>query len=178
MSPIKKVNNEIFLAENGLVLVDHAQIEFLKAHAARSPRHRARLCAHKDGQDRIHEMLIALTQDVYIRPHKHLNKSESFHVIAGSALMVYFDDAGVIAEVIHIGDAASGRPFYFRDDDERYHTQIITSPFLVFHEVTNGPFNRADTLLAPWSPEETNLKASRAFLDNLKCRAALHQEAR
>jgi cupin fold WbuC family metalloprotein len=177
MSPIKKVNDEVFLAESGLVLVDGAQIEFLQSQAARNPRHRARLCAHKHGEDRIHEMLIALTQDVYIRPHKHLNKSESFHVIAGSAIVVYFDDAGAIAEVIDIGDAASGRPFYFRDDDERYHTQIITSPFLVFHEVTNGPFNRADTLFAPWSPEETDVQATRKFLEELKCRAAIGKES-
>jgi|ERR1039458_1530780 cupin fold WbuC family metalloprotein len=177
MSPIKKVSDEVFVAENGLVLVDLAQIEFLKTQAARNPRHRARLCAHKHGQDRIHEMLIALTQDVYIRPHKHLNKSESFHVIVGSAIVVYFDDAGAIAEVVHVGDAASGRPFYFRNDDGRYHTQVITSPFLVFHEATNGPFSRADTLFAPWSPEETNLEAVRAFLESLKVRAAPNQEA-
>jgi cupin fold WbuC family metalloprotein len=177
MSPIKRVNDEVFLAEYGLVLVDQAQIDFLETQAARNPRHRARLCAHKDGQDRIHEMLIALTQEVYIRPHKHLNKSESFHVIAGSAMVVYFDDAGGIADVVYIGDASSGRPFYFRDDDERYHTQVITSPFLVFHEVTNGPFNRADTLFAPWSPEETDAQAVQAFLEELKCRAALRKES-
>lgn len=165
------------MAENGLVLVDRAQIEFLKTQAGRNPRHRARLCAHKDGQDRIHEMLIAVTQDGYIRPHKHLNKSESFHVIEGSAIVVYFEDAGGIAEVIYVGDAASGRAFYFRNDDGRYHTQVITSPFLVFHEATNGPFNRADTLFAPWSPEEADADGVRAFLQALKDRATQHKEA-
>jgi len=178
MSPIKKVNEEVFVAEKGMVQVDRAQIEFLKAQAARNPRHRARLCAHKDSQDRIHEMLIALTQDVYIRPHKHLHKSESFLVIDGSAMVVYFDDAGGIAEVLNIGEARSGRPFYFRNDDERYHTQVITSPFLVFHEATNGPFNRADTVFAPWSPEETDPEGVRAFLERLRRQAARNEEAR
>jgi cupin fold WbuC family metalloprotein len=159
------------------VVVDLPQIEFLKTQATRNPRHRARLCAHKDGQDRIHEMLIALSQDVYIRPHKHLSKSESFHIISGSAIVIYFDDAGAIADVIHVGDFESGRAFYFRNDGDRYHTQIITSPFLVFHETTNGPFSRLDTVFAPWSPEETDVQGIRTFLEKLKCRTAFRKES-
>lgn len=156
MMRIKEVSNEVLIAEDPIVQVNHVQLEDLKARAARSPRNRARLCAHKDSQDRLHEMLIVLSKDVYIRPHRHINKSESFHVIQGTAVVIFFDDNGGIQEVIHIGDAQSGKPFYFRNDDSRYHTQIITSDFLVFHEITNGPFNRADTVFAPWSPEEND----------------------
>ena len=178
MSRFNKVSEEVLVAQDSLVQVDHACLEALKALAARSPRHRARLCAHKDSQDRLHEMLIVLSRAAYIRPHKHLNKTESFHVIEGSATVLFFDDAGAIVEVIPVGEAASGRPFYFRNDDPRYHTQIITSDFLVFHEITNGPFNRADTLFAPWSPEETETAAVRAFVEKLQRQAAQWGEAR
>ncbi|HXR08908.1 MAG TPA: WbuC family cupin fold metalloprotein [Candidatus Acidoferrum sp.] len=178
MSRFKKVSEEVFVAQDSLVQVDRAQLDVLKTQAALSPRHRARLCAHQDAQDRLHEMLIVLTRQVYIRPHKHINKTESFHVIEGSALVLFFDDAGAITEVISLGDAASGRPFYFRNDDSRYHTQLITSDFLVFHEITNGPFNRADTLFAPWSPDETETAAVRAFVEKLKRDAAQLREAR
>ena len=102
-------------------------------------------------------MLIVLTKDDYIRPHKYLYKTESFHVIEGSAVVIFFDEEGGIQEVIHVGDTSSGKQFYFRNDDARFHTQIITSDFLVFHEVTNGPFNRDDTIFAPWAPEENDI---------------------
>ncbi len=168
MTRIRQVNDEVFIAQDPIVQVDQAQMAALKTQAARNPRHRARLCSHKDNADRLHEMLIVLTGAVYIRPHKHLNKAESFHVVEGSAIVIFFDESGAIQEVIHVGDAASGRPFYFRNDDPRYHTQIITSDFLAFHETTNGPFNRADTIFAPWSPEETDTAACAAFVEKLR----------
>jgi cupin fold WbuC family metalloprotein len=168
MTPSRRINNEVYIAEEKLVKVDCAQMNLLKSQAATNPRHRVRLCAHKTPEDRLHEMLIVLTNDVYIRPHKHVNKTESFHVIEGTAIVIFFDENGGIVEVIHIGAVASGKPFYFRNDDDRYHTQLITSDCLVFHETTNGPFNRADTIFAPWSPEEDDVVAVRAYVEKLK----------
>jgi cupin fold WbuC family metalloprotein len=168
MTGFKKVSEEVFVAEQPIVQVNQEQLDFLKIQASRSPKHRARLCAHKGGEDRLHEMLIVLTKKVYIRPHKHTNKSESFHVIDGRAIIIFFDESGAIEEVIQVGDSKSGHPFYFRNDDPRYHTQIITSEFLTFHETTNGPFNRADTIFAPWSPPETEPEAAAAYLKELR----------
>lgn len=159
------------MAESGFLQIDRAEIEMLKAHASRSPRHRARICAHHENKNRIHEMLIVLTDEVYIRPHKHLGKSESYHIIEGAASVIYFDDDGEIADVLQIGNAESGRWFYFRNADERYHTQIVTAPFLVFHETTNGPFDPAETQFAPWSPDDTDPAKAKAFLADLKAQA-------
>ena len=53
-----------------------------------------RLCAHPAVDDRLHEMVIAMARETYVRPHKHVNKSESVHVIEGLADAVLFDDAG------------------------------------------------------------------------------------
>jgi cupin fold WbuC family metalloprotein len=164
---MKKLNNEVFIAEGPLVRASRDDLNFLKSQAAASPRHRARLCAHSSSEDRLHEMLIVLTRDVYIRPHKHVNKTESFHVIEGSALVIFFDEHGKIDEQVRVGDVSSDNSFYFRNVDSRYHTQIITSDFLVFHETTNGPFNRADTLFAPWAPDEANVREAKAFLEGL-----------
>jgi len=167
MTRMKRINDEVFVAEDPIVQVDESQLEELKAQAARNPRQRARICAHKDVQDRLHEMLIVQARGAYVRPHKHLRKPESFHVIEGAATVIFFDDDGKMEDVICIGNFESGRPFYFRNDDPRYHTQIVTSDFLVFHETTNGPFNRADTVFAPWSPEESDVGGVKAFMDKL-----------
>ena len=167
MTRIKRINDEVFVAEDQIVQVDRSQLETLKAQAARNPRRRARICAHKDVQDKLHEMLIVMARGTYVRPHKHLHKPESFHVIEGTATVIFFDEAGKGAEIIRIGEPKSGRTFYFRNDDPRYHTQIVTSDFLVFHETTKGPFDRADTVFAPWSPEENDVVAVKAFMEKL-----------
>ena len=157
MTGITQINSEVFVSEGSLVQLDEVQVDVLKQQAKRNVRQRARICAHRNPEDRLHEMLIVLTKEAYIRPHKHLNKTESLHVIDGTALVIYFDDDGNIGEVVRIGQYKSGHQFYVRNEDSRYHMQIIMSDYLVFHEVTNGPFNRSDTLFAPWAPEETEI---------------------
>ncbi|MGI8966306.1 MAG: WbuC family cupin fold metalloprotein [Limisphaerales bacterium] len=168
MTSLKRITDEVYIAEDRIVQVSRESLEMFQLQAARNSRHRARLCAHKSPDDRINEMFIALTNAVYIRPHKHFNKSESFHVIEGAAIVIFFDDAGKIEEVIEIGDYQSGKPFYYRNEDNRFHTQIVTSETLVFHEITNGPFSCADTILAPWSPEEIDVPAVKAYIERLK----------
>lgn len=166
-SQMKKISEEVFFGDSPVVCASSEEIAFLKKQAANSPRHRARLCAHQDAQDSLHEMLIVLTNQVYIRPHKHFRKPESFHVVEGAAVIIFFSDEGVINEVIRVGDLNSGKPFYFRNDTPRYHTQIITSDFLVFHETTKGPLNQEDTVFAPWAPEESNATGIKSYLENL-----------
>ena len=50
----------------------------------------------------------------------------------------------------------SGRKFFYRLPPSHYHTLMIHSDVLVFHEITNGPFLPEDTILADWAPEETD----------------------
>lgn len=164
---IKQFNEEVFFADEGIVKVGRRDIEFLKEKARYNERKRIRLCAHKDVDDKLHEMLIVHTKDTYVRPHKHLNKSESFHVIEGSVDVIVFDEDGSIIEVIRMGDYLSGRRFYYRMSDPYYHTLLIRSDFLVFHETTNGPFKKSDTILAPWAPDETDSAAVKEFMEHL-----------
>jgi cupin fold WbuC family metalloprotein len=168
MIPVKTLSPDVYVAQEHLVCVDQTLLASLAAQARTSTKRRTRLCAHKTEEARIHEMFIALDKQVYIRPHRHLNKSESFHVVAGSAAVVFFDDEGAVQTAIEIGDFRSGKPFYYRNEDSRYHTQIITSRRLLVHEITNGPLRREETEYAPWSPPETDLKAARKYMSELR----------
>jgi cupin fold WbuC family metalloprotein len=151
---MRELNDEVLVADEELVRVDASELERLKAAAARNRRNRIRICAHHDVGDPLHEMLIVHARGVYVRPHKHVGKTESMHVVEGSAEVVFFDDEGGVREIVPIGDAASGRTFYYRLASPWYHTLLVRSDFLVFHEVTNGPFRREETVFAPWAPEE------------------------
>ena len=140
-------------AGDGLVTVDAATIATLIGDAAKNPRRRIRLCTHSTVDDAVHEMLIVHERSCYVRPHKHVGKSESFHVVEGQVDVVLLDDTGAVTDVIPMGSYESGRPFFYRIAEPLYHTLIIRSAVLVFHETTSGPFVRDQTVFAPWSPD-------------------------
>jgi cupin fold WbuC family metalloprotein len=164
---VRKQNEEVLYADDMIVKVGRQDIELLKAKAEMNTRKRIRVCAHKTVEDSFHEMLIVHTRETYVRPHKHLNKPESFHLIEGSAQVVVFDDSGDILEVVQMGDYSSGKQFYYRMSQPLYHTVLITSDHLVFHEAANGPFVRSDTVFPSWAPDGSDLPAQRKFMTQL-----------
>jgi cupin fold WbuC family metalloprotein len=165
---LRKINDEVFVADDAIVRLGADQVEFLKQQASKSPRRRSRICAHRHSDDALHEMLIALCADSYVHPHKHVNKSESFHIIEGRLDVVVFDDSGAVMEVIELGDASSGRPFFYRLADSLFHTLLIRSDFLIMHEVTNGPFTAGDALVAPFAPPEERRDEALQYMAGLE----------
>jgi cupin fold WbuC family metalloprotein len=123
-----------------------------------SPKGRARINAHPSADDALHEMLIAIRPESYIRPHKHPGKSEAFHIIEGAVDIVVLDDLGEICEVVPLAKDGSGA-FYYRMSRPRFHTLLIKSDILVVHEITNGPFVPGATVFAPFAPEEGTIAA-------------------
>ncbi len=164
----KQISSEVIFIKDKIVKVANKDIDLLKRKAVKNLRRRIRLCAHPGIKDNLHEMIIIHTKDAYIRPHLHLNKSESFHIIEGSADVIIFDRKGKITDLIRMGDYLSGKEFYYRISSPAYHSLLIRTDFLAFHEVTNGPFNRNDTIFAPWSPQEEDNPAKKIFMQQLK----------
>ena len=117
-------------------------------------------------------MLIAISAKSYIHPHKHLGKSESLHIVDGIVDVVVFDDLGEIVEIIELGDARSGRNFYYRLSESAFHTLLIRTDFLVVHEVTNGPFLRENTVIADFAPSEEQVAEAEAYISKVAERAA------
>jgi len=164
---VKEISEEIFYSCDLVTKIDMEAIEFLKTKAAGNKRKRVRICAHPDVDDSLHEMLIAHTKGAYVRPHKHQNKSESFHIIEGKLAVIIFNEDGSIAEVIKMTEPQSNGFFYYRLSASYFHTVIPLSDFVVFHETTNGPFKREDTLFPAWAPPEEDSEASKRFLQNI-----------
>jgi cupin fold WbuC family metalloprotein len=164
---LRKINNEVFVADESIVRLGAEHISFLKQHALSSNRKRARICTHRSNDDALHEMLIAISAESYIHPHKHTSKVESFHIVEGLVDVVVFDDAGVIIDVVELGDVSTGKNFYYRLSDSLFHTLLIHSDFLVLHEVTNGPFVAYETILASFAPPESSYKEVLAYVADL-----------
>ena len=160
-------NKEVLFSPDNILQIDASDIDELKKKAKKNPRKRIRICAHKDIKDHIHEMLIVHEKSCYVRPHKHANKTESFHIIEGKVDIILFHEDGTIDQSIPMGDIASGLKFFYRLPPDRYHTMLIKSEVLVFHEITNGPFSAHETSWASWSPEETDLDAVNKYIEML-----------
>jgi len=163
-----KISEEVYYPSGGIVKVNKAEISQLKQFAQKATRRRSRLCTHEDTGSLLHEMLIVHENGIYVRPHKHLRKSESFHVIEGEVNIVIFDDVGNILDIIEMGNYVSGKVFYYRLSESLFHTVLVKSDIVVFHETTNGPFRREDTVFAEWSPEEKEAGATQQFVEDLK----------
>lgn len=176
MIQLKKISNAVYLASDAIVYVGPAEVRYLKDRVMQSERKRIRICVHKSEEDPLQEMFIVASRESYIQPSKHVHKAESMHVIEGSADLIIFDETGRIAEVIEMGDPLSGRPFFFRTPESAYHSMLIRSELLVYHESTQGPFRRNDTVFPPWAPDEHDPAAVRAYLAKLSADAAQFQQ--
>jgi len=163
-----KFNDEVFHSLESSFSLKKTDIDELVNLANLNQRRRVRLCSHSSPKDLIHEMFIVHKKGEYIRPHKHINKIESMMVISGKADYVCFDNSGNITEVIKMGDLHSKRPFYFNNKDGIFHTMIIRSEWLVFLEITEGPFNKSKTFFPDWSPEESDKLGIQAYQKEVK----------
>ena len=167
MIKIYKESDEVLYPDEDVVFLERCDIHELMRLAMLNPRQRVRLCAHRAPKDLLHEMFIVHMRDCYVRPHKHLGKVESMAVLLGEVDVVLFNDDGSIRKVIPMGTQHSGKVFYQRLTDPIYHTLLIRSEFLVFHEITEGPFLRESTIFPDWAPVEPNV-ATNAFLVQLE----------
>ena len=162
-----KINDEVYYSGTSITKCNAQTIENLKLKAAENIRKRVRLCSHPDMNNKLHEMLIIHEKGCYVRPHMHPNKSESMHIIEGKVDIVFFEEDGSIKEIVQMGEFGTGLNFYMRTDVPVYHTLLIQSDVLIFHETTNGPFNREQTVFAKWSPEDSDLEGQAEFISSL-----------
>jgi cupin fold WbuC family metalloprotein len=168
-------SSEVFLAEGPIAAVGQAELATLKAAVRASAKRRARINAHPDGEDALHEMIIAIDATSYIRPHKHPGKSEAFHIIEGEVDIVVFDDDGGINRIVPLGAPGGARPFYYRMSTTFFHTLIIRSDLLIVHEVTNGPFRPSATVFAEFAPDDHETEEAEAYQAALVQRVAALQ---
>jgi cupin fold WbuC family metalloprotein len=150
-------NPEVLYTKGVYTTTDLYDVNLIKKLSLKNARKRIRICAHANPNECLHEMIIVHERNTFVRPHKHLNKTESVHIIEGEVDIVVFDDIGNIERVIQMGEYSSGKIFFYRMDNPEYHTLIIRSNFLVFHETTSGPFNTKDTIFPEWGPNSDDL---------------------
>ncbi|MDA9469206.1 MULTISPECIES: WbuC family cupin fold metalloprotein [Bradyrhizobium] len=172
---LRAQNPEVFYSDDAIVTADDATIAELKRIAAQNPRLRSRLCTHPDPSSGLHEMLIVHHREAYVRPHKHFGKPESFHLIEGTARIIIFEDDGRIRDVLDMAPYGQGKLCYYRMPEEVFHSILITSEWLVFHETTSGPFDPSRTAFPDWAPDGSDAAAVRGYMAKVEALAAAYQ---
>ena len=132
------------------IYIDRKKLEELKILAQKDPNKRARICLHKDDEEMVQEMIIAFCKDSYIRPHRHIDKSESYHIIEGRIEIIFYNDNGIEIDKVILSDKMDEHPFLFRISNSDWHTVVPKSDFVIIHEVTKGPFNKNSSEFADW----------------------------
>jgi cupin fold WbuC family metalloprotein len=174
---LRAQNPEVYYSDAAIVTADDAVIAELKRIAAQNPRLRSRLCTHPDPSSGLHEMLIVHHREAYVRPHKHLGKPESFHVIEGAARVVVFEDNGKIRDVLDMAPYGQGKLCYYRMPDQVFHSILITSEWLVFHETTAGPFDPSRTAFPDWAPDGSDAQAVKSYVATIANLASNYQSS-
>jgi len=171
----------VYFTNSPTFKMNWSDVQFLKDRADVQPddgEHlkKARLCTHPSADYLgFHEMLIAMQKGLYIRPHRHHGKGESFNVIEGDAMFVVFNDRGDIEDQWRLSRRGV---FYHRVPELNWHTIIPLTDFFVVHEVTEGPFLPKSMEWAMWAPEADGDEAGAyvgGLLDecDVRCKAAL-----
>lgn len=152
---------------NELLELSKNDLSVLRELAENAVLRRSRICMHLSEEDSVQEMVIGLCRDSYIRPHRHLGKSESYHIIEGELTVILFDETGRVTKRILMSANDASLKLIFRLSNEAWHMVIPQTEYVVIHEVTNGPFNRSDTEYASWAPHESESDAIVIFLEEL-----------
>lgn len=169
----QRQNDEVFYTSSPLTAIDDADIAWLKARAMETPRRRARICAHPAADAPLHEMIIVHERGTYVPPHRHIGRSESYTIIEGRMRIVLFDEEGKIDGTVDMSTPGQGGTFFYRLSGPQFHSMLIDSEWIVFHEVTSGPFDPKTTEFAPWAPApDAPEEAQRQYLRDVALKIA------
>jgi cupin fold WbuC family metalloprotein len=160
---------DTFFSDNDISCIDAETLLWLKTLAVASPLKRARLCLHKDTQEQVQQMIIALHSDTLFRPHRHPSgKSESIQIIEGKLKTFYFDQSGNVLQTITLSECIGEAAMIYRMSGGQWHLPLNLTEWVVFHEIFTGPYDKtADVEYAHFAPAQENPVELRKYCQQL-----------
>lgn len=145
--------------ESRLKLITASLMTELSHQAAASIRGRSNFNLHPHLTDPVQRFLNAIEPGSYVRPHRHGNpvRWELFVVLHGAAVVLLFDDAGVVMERVELDAGGSVRAAEIPPGV--WHTVVARVSGTVLFEFKEGPYAPlSDKDFAAWAPAEGDLK--------------------
>ena len=147
---VRKVNEEVWYSQQLHIQLNQVVLECLKVIARQNERNRVRICTHISPENTLHEMIMVYFKGAHLKPHKQYNKTISYTILEGEVDLVFFDEIGKEIKIIEMGEMSSKKKYFIRTSTSQFRAMRPKSEFLVFHEITNGPFVTNDTIYATW----------------------------
>lgn len=135
--------------------VDQAQIAKLIQAANNSERKRTNFNLHPELDDPVNRFFNVMLSGTYVRPHRHCtdNRWELFVIVHGEAVVVCFDDEGVLINR-HVLNPDTAN-IAVEIPANTWHSIAITEDNTVLFESKPGPYLvESDKDFAQWAPEE------------------------
>ena len=136
-----KLDNQLFQK-----LLDEAKI---------SPRKRSHFNLHKELDEPVQRLCIALKKGTYVRPHHHpkSNKWELMLALKGTVALLTFDHQGVLLERLLLNTTDSVNGIELKPNT--WHTVTPVSDDAVILEIKEGPYTPTEPSdFASWAPAE------------------------
>lgn len=119
------------------VSIDKNIVEELKNLSVKLGRTDIRICMHNNRDSELHNMINLIYKKKNNIPHKHLYKSECYHIIEGRMILTIFKNNGEIIDEFLLDPKKN---FLFRIGINTFHTTVPDTDFVIFHESRSGPF--------------------------------------
>ena len=133
----------IFVKQNYLV-VDKKLVRNLKNFSILRNKCDARICLHREKEDPLQNMIVLnWKKNCKKIAHKHLQKDETYHMIAGSMLVNIYSNRKKIKKKIKL---LSKNKSILRVKNNTFHSIIPITDLVIFHESRKGPFSPKDNI--------------------------------
>jgi cupin fold WbuC family metalloprotein len=125
------------------VCVSKELIGMLKRISEENENKNARLCLHASPDDSLHDMIILEYQNKKCRkPHKHLEKEETLHMIEGKMVSLIFDEKGTLVDKTCLDE----NNLAYRTSRNQYHVWLPLTNHVIYREIKQGPFKQEDNI--------------------------------
>jgi cupin fold WbuC family metalloprotein len=144
----------------------HALLDELAERATASPRKRAHHTVHASADDRVQRFFVSADRHSYIRPHRHLTRSELVLVLRGRIDVITFAESGGVTERRAVGEGTGA--LGYETPSGTWHTLIVQTDSATFLEIKEGPYDsKTAAEFAAWAPPEGDAAVS-AYLEQLR----------
>ena len=148
------------------VRIDQALLAELKRLAGERGGQNVRLCLHEGPGAAFHDMIILEHPGKYYRPHQHLAKGESYHIIEGAMGVFVFEPDGRVADACRLTPTGT---VVYRVDATMHHAVMPLSDPVIYHESKPGPFTgESDSVYPDWAPDGRDQDAAAAYTAALR----------
>jgi cupin fold WbuC family metalloprotein len=126
------------------MIIDKKLLDEVSARAQASPRLRMNYNFHDGPESKAQRLLNALERGTVLPIHRHRHTDETYVVLRGKIVVLFYDDSGAQTEEFRLDPSAGNYGVHIPKGV--WHSLVVIEPAVIF-EVKDGPYT-------PIAPED------------------------